>query len=162
MTGGISVTASFAVNSYTLTYSAGLNGTLAGITMQSVNYSGSATAVSALPAAGYHFANWTGTGGFGTSTANPLIVANVTATESITANFVLIDGILSPAPGKTQPDLGDVLRVLRIVTGQLSATSNDLAHADIAPFGVNNQPKGDGKIDIYDVIGILRMAVGLN
>ena len=162
VTGGISVTASFAVNSYTLTFSAGPNGTLAGGTMQSVNYSDSASAVSALPAAGYHFASWTGTGGFVTSTANPLLVANVTATQAITANFALIDGILSPAPGKTQPDLGDVLRVLRIVTGQLSATSNDLIHADIAPLGANNKPKGDGRIDIYDAIGILRMTVGLN
>jgi subtilase family serine protease len=161
VTGGMSVTASFAVNSYTLTFSAGLNGSLAGSTMQSVNYSDSASAVSALPAAGYHFANWTGTGGFVASTANPLLVANVTATESITANFVLIDGILSPAPGKVQPDLGDVLRVLRIVTGELSATASDLTHADIAPLGINNKPKGDGRIDIYDVIGILRMTVGL-
>ncbi|NVN92907.1 MAG: hypothetical protein HXX11_20245 [Desulfuromonadales bacterium] len=67
----------------------GGNGSLSGTTSQTVSIGSSTTAVTALPASGYHFVNWTGTGGFVTSTANPLIVANVTTAKTITANFAL-------------------------------------------------------------------------
>jgi YD repeat-containing protein len=73
----------------TVTFVAGVSGSLAGATSQNVNYNGSTTAVTAVPATGYHFANWTGTGGFVTSTSNPLTVTNVTAAQAITANFAV-------------------------------------------------------------------------
>ena len=161
VTANLSVTASFAINSYTLTFSPDANGSLTGSTSQVVTYSDSASTVTALPNAGYHFANWTGTGGYVTSTANQLTVTNVMATQAITANFALVDGILTPAQGKTLPDISDALRVLLIATGQTTATANDLIHADIAPLGMDNKPKGDGKIDIFDVIGIMRMVLGI-
>ena len=66
---------------------AGPNGAISGTVSQSVPDFGSTTPVTAVPNAGYHFVNWTGTGGFVTTTANPLIVSNVTTTMDITANF---------------------------------------------------------------------------
>jgi hypothetical protein len=41
-------------------------------------------------------------------------------------------------------------------------TALDIARVDIAPLGADGKPLGDGQVDIYDVIGILRMMVGLN
>ena len=41
------MTANFAINTYTLTYTAGANGTLAGTTPQTVNYGASGTPVTA-------------------------------------------------------------------------------------------------------------------
>ena len=80
----ISVTANFAINTYTLTYTAGAHGSITGTTPQTVNYGGSGNSVTAVPATGYHFVNW-GDG----STANPRADANVRATISVTANFAI-------------------------------------------------------------------------
>jgi hypothetical protein len=67
---------------YTLTYTAGSNGSLTGSSPQTVNYGTSGTAVTAVAASGYHFVNWSDG-----STANPRTDSNVTANLSVTANF---------------------------------------------------------------------------
>ena len=161
LTANLSATAVFAVNSYSVGFTAGVNGALTGTTGQVVTYAASTSAVTAVPDAGYYFVNWTDDSGQAAGTANPLVVTDVTSVRNFTANFTAIDGILIPAPGKTGPDINDALRVLQIVSGQVAATANDRAHADVAPLGANKKPKGDGVIDVYDVIGILRMVVGL-
>ncbi len=58
VTGNISVTANFAINTYTLTYTAGSNGTISGTTPQTVNHGSNGTAVTAVPNTGYHFTQW--------------------------------------------------------------------------------------------------------
>ena len=47
----MAITANFAANTYTLTYTAGANGTIMGSTPQTVNYGASGTAVTAVPLA---------------------------------------------------------------------------------------------------------------
>ena len=153
--------AKWTINSYTLNFAAGANGTLTGTASQTVNYNGNASQVTAVPTTGYHFDNWSGTGGFVTSITNPLTASNITTAQNITANFAISDGVIIPAPGKTQPDISDALRVLQIVTGNVTPTASDLVRADIAPLTENGKSKGDGAVDIYDVIAILRMTVGL-
>lgn len=69
---------------YTLTYKTGENGTLVGMTSQTVPYGESGTIVKAIPNVNYHFANWSDG-----STANPRIDNNVTMSRIITANFLL-------------------------------------------------------------------------
>jgi hypothetical protein len=80
----VSVSATFAINSYTLTYTAGANGTISGETPQSVDYNASGNEVTAVADAGYHFVNWSDN-----STTNPRTDTNVTADASITANFAI-------------------------------------------------------------------------
>ena len=58
VTADISVTANFAINTHTLTYMVVAHGTISGTSPQMVNYGGSGTAVTAVPATGYHFVNW--------------------------------------------------------------------------------------------------------
>ena len=58
---------------YTVTFVEGANGTITGTKVQTVSHGANASAVTAVPAANYHFVNWTGSG-FTTSTANPLTV----------------------------------------------------------------------------------------
>jgi autotransporter-associated beta strand protein len=84
VTGDISVTANFAINTYTLTYSAGANGSISGTTPQTVNYGGSGSAVTAVPNTGYHFVDWSDG-----STANPRTDTGVTGNLSVTANFAI-------------------------------------------------------------------------
>ena len=78
------ITANFAINSYTLTYTAGTNGSITGISPQTVDYGSSGTAVTAVPDANYHFVNWSDG-----STSNPRTDTNVTANLSVTANFAI-------------------------------------------------------------------------
>ena len=84
VTANLSVTANFAIDTYTLTYTAGANGTITGTTPQTVNHGSDGTAVTAVPAANYHFVNWSDA-----STANPRTDSNVTANLSVTANFAI-------------------------------------------------------------------------
>jgi hypothetical protein len=87
-------------------------------------------------------------------------IAGVTGNHVVSATFARPTGILAPATGKTKPDIGDALTVLKMVVKTTPCTAADIARADIAPLGSDGTPWGDGKLDIYDVIGILRMSIG--
>ena len=82
VTANKSVTANFAIDTYTLTYTAGANGTIVGTTPQTVNHGADGTLVTATPAVGYHFLSWSD--GYPTAARTDL---NVTANKSVTANF---------------------------------------------------------------------------
>ena len=82
VTANISVTANFAINTYTLTYTAGTNGSITGTSPQTVNYGASGTPVTAVANTGYQFVNWSDG-----STANPRTNTNVIANISVTATF---------------------------------------------------------------------------
>jgi uncharacterized repeat protein (TIGR02543 family) len=78
----ITVYAQWTINSYTLTYTAGANGTITGTTPQIISYGGSGITVTAVANTGYHFVNWSDG-----QTANPRTDTNVTANISVTATF---------------------------------------------------------------------------
>ena len=80
VTANITVTANFAINTYTLTYTAGANGTITGPSPQTVDHGANGTPVTAVPNAGYHFVAWTD----GVLTA-ARTDTNVTANISVTA-----------------------------------------------------------------------------
>jgi autotransporter-associated beta strand protein len=52
------ISATFAINSYTLTYNGGVNGTISGTTPQTVTYLTSGSSVTAVANAGYTFSRW--------------------------------------------------------------------------------------------------------
>jgi streptogramin lyase/5-hydroxyisourate hydrolase-like protein (transthyretin family) len=84
VTGDITVSASFAINTYTLTYSAGANGSIVGTTPQTVNHGADGSQVTATPAANYHWVSW--------SDAYPTAArtdTNITANKSVTASFAI-------------------------------------------------------------------------
>ena len=84
VTSDISVTANFAITTYTLTYTAGANGSITGASPQTIDHGSDGTAVTAVPNAGYHFVNWSDA-----SPANPRTNTNVQANLSVTANFAI-------------------------------------------------------------------------
>ena len=84
VTANIAVTASFAIDTFTLTYSAGTNGSITGTTPQTVDYGTNGTAVTAVPTLGYHFVSWSDS-----STDNPRTDLNVTANIAVTASFAI-------------------------------------------------------------------------
>ena len=54
----ITVSAIFAINQYTLTYTAGPNGSIVGTSPQVVNHGDDGTLVTAVPNPGYHCVAW--------------------------------------------------------------------------------------------------------
>jgi len=79
------LTANFAINTYTLTYTAGAHGSISGTSPQTVNYGDSGSAVTAVPDTNYRFAKWSDG-----STTNPRTDVDVTANISVTASFAII------------------------------------------------------------------------
>jgi hypothetical protein len=57
-------------------------------------------------------------------------------------------------------DMTDALKALRIASGLDTPTASEMDHGDVAPL-VNGRPRPDNKVDIDDVVAILRKAVGL-
>ncbi len=82
----VTVTANFAIDTYSVTYTAGVNGSISGTSSQTINYGGDSSQVTATADAGYHFTNWSDG-----STANPRIDYNITANKSVSANFAADD-----------------------------------------------------------------------
>lgn len=90
VTESISVTANFAVNTYTLSYgtsapgpgSATGHGTISGSSSQTVSYGGSGTAITAVADSGYQFVRWSDG-----STNNPRIDTNVADNITVSAVF---------------------------------------------------------------------------
>src|SRR6185369_14792726 len=81
----LTVTASFAINQYTLTYLAGANGSITGTTPQTVNQGADGTAVTAVPDAGYHFVSWSD-GGLTATRTDTNVQADLTVTATFAAN----------------------------------------------------------------------------
>ena len=95
VTKDMTFTAVFSIKTFTLTYTAGANGSVTGTSPQTVNYNANGTAVTAVPSTGYHFVNWSDS-----STSNPRTDTNVTANISVTANFAANDVQITRACSK--------------------------------------------------------------
>ena len=100
--GGSTASCSAGIQSYTVSFVSGGNGTLSGTNSQTVNYGGSATTVTALSAIGYHFVNWT-EGALVAGSTSVLTVTNVTAAHTFVANFAAdpFGGICGSSNGST-------------------------------------------------------------
>jgi hypothetical protein len=70
------------------------------------------------------------------------------------------DGVLDSANTSGVPQLGDALIVLKGAVGELVLTPGQLFHADVAPLK-DGRPNPDGKVDLGDVLLILRRVVHL-
>src|SRR5206468_4004878 len=85
MNGAKSVTATFAINTYTLTVTSGPNGSVAKNPNQPTYDHGPTVTLTATPGAGYHFVGWSGDT---TATANPLALI-MTRNRTLTATFAI-------------------------------------------------------------------------
>jgi hypothetical protein len=113
------------------------------------------------------------TSGYGSITGTTLTITGfgaivITASQTFNANYnaaadvqktitILPNGDLN---GDSIVDITDALKALRIAAGLDTPTASDIAHGDVAPL-VNGIRTPDGKIDLSDVVAILRKAVTL-
>ena len=82
MDANYTICANFIDRDYTLTYTAGANGSITGTSPQTVDYGEDGNAVSAVNDVNYHFVNWSDG-----STENPRQDVNVTGDVNVVANF---------------------------------------------------------------------------
>ena len=82
-------------------------------------------------------------------------------TGTTTSGTFTVDNGSGSFSGGAVPDLADALKSLRFAAGLDVPTTADIAHGDVAPLltGVRHP---DGKIDINDVVAILRKVAGLS
>lgn len=112
----ITVNGSSGPPSYTLNYTAGANGSISGNASQTVIAGGSGSAVSAVPATGYHFAQWSDA-----STANPRTDTNVNADLSVSSSFAInMYAVTASASGN----------------GSIGPATVDVAHGGTTAFSV--------------------------
>ncbi len=107
VTANLSFTANFAIDTYTLSYTAGLGGTISGSAAQVVNHGANGTAVTAVADPNYHFVDWSDGGVNATR-----FETNVTANLSFTANFALDTYTLSYTAGTGGSITGSTLQVV--------------------------------------------------
>ncbi len=90
MNGNYAITANFAINTYTLTYTAGTGGTItAPATSPTTHNSGAVVTITAAPNTGYHFVNWTGDVGTVADVNAASTTLTMNGNYAITANFAI-------------------------------------------------------------------------
>lgn len=119
VTGDINVVAQFAIDTFSLSYAAASNGSIAGMTSQTVDYGAAGSAVTPTPAAGYRFLQWSDA-----STANPRTDVGVTANLAVTATF-----------GNSAPTIGLVsgapVTIFEAESSTISVTASDVEESSL-------------------------------
>jgi len=140
--GGIAtVTATFAINTFTLTYIAGANGAISGTSSQMINYGAAGTAVTAVPNAGYYFVNWSDA-----RNTNPRIDANVIANVTVTANFSTnwthigaeLTGYTGPGGAEVMPSGIEGITITSIRASALDSTQGHLLTGVTIPNSITS------------------------
>ena len=114
-------TAQWTVNQYTLTYTAGTNGSISGTSLQTVSHGGNGTMVTAVPDVGYSFEQWTPDSNTSASRTDTNITADATYTATFTLNAPEAPTGVIPTAGDGQVSLS-----WSAVTG---ATSYNIYHS---------------------------------
>lgn len=156
------IDATFAVNTFTITATAGTFGNITPTGTKTLNQ-GASQSYTITPDSGYVISDVKIDGvPLDRSVVGPLdnyTISNLSADHTIEAYFAP-DGILDPNNITGIPSINDALIALKIVMENETPTSSQILHADAAPL-VNGVPHPDGKIDFSDVLLILRRVVGL-
>jgi hypothetical protein len=143
VTASINVTANFAINTFTLDYTAGTNGSITGTASQTVNYGANGSQVTAVPNTGYHFVNWSDG-----STANPRTDLNVTANIAVSANFAINTFTLAYAAGANGTITGIASQTVNYGANgsQVTAVPNTGYHFVNWSDGSTTNPRTDSNI----------------
>lgn len=150
--------AKWTYNLFSVTPSAGNNSSISPATVQNklggstVNFTISPTA----PGYGVHATASSGCSG-GTLSGNIYTTGAITGNCTVTVTAVKRNG---NGGTSISPTVADALKVLQAYYGGTSLSAADKIRYDVAPV-VDGVPAGDGKVDIADVILILRRIVGI-
>jgi autotransporter-associated beta strand protein len=146
------------ISSYTLTYTAGANGSISGTSPQTVNSGDNGTAVTAVADAGYRFVDWSDA-----STSNPRQDLAVSGDITVTANFAidtityddwaLANGVTGGVNGDSNNDgVQNGVAYFMGVTGQ--ATNPSLNASNQVTWPVNPDYQGTFEVQISSDLSI--------
>jgi hypothetical protein len=155
VTANVTVTATFALNTYTITATSDSRGSMIPPGNASVIHGGNAE-FSFTPNLGYNIVNVIVDG----TAQGPLpsfTFSNVTGGHSIKVIFIP-DGDVN---NDGTVDVTDALRAMQIAVGLITPSATDLLHGDVAPADDGGVPLPDQKISVNDALMILRKIVGL-
>jgi hypothetical protein len=158
-------TARFAINQYTLTYTAGENGSLEGANVQTVNHGSDAAAVTAVAQRGYHFVSWSD----GILTArrhDSMVTSDLKVNAVFAVNTYTIGGSVSGLVEGTQAILqnngGDDLTITAdgnfvFATELLNAAGYEVTvlTQPTSPNQICTVTDGAGTVDYEDVTDIM-------
>jgi len=135
------VTATFALNTFLLTYTAGGNGTISGTTPQTVNLGARGMAVTAVPNTGYSFVSWSD--GLTTATRTDTnVTANVTVTVNFSTNWThtgaVLTGYTGPGGAETMPSVLDGVTITSIGANALNTTAGHLLTSVTIPNSITS------------------------
>ena len=89
-----------------------------------------------------------------------MVVAADGPANAQTSTTAYIPGDVSGSGGT--PSISDALKVLNAFSGKITLTNDEKKRADVAPLDpATGKPKGDNKVDLADVVGILGYVVGV-
>ena len=120
VTANITLYAYWEINTFTLTYTAGTNGSISGDSPQTVDYSASGTPVTAVADSGFIFLKWSDN-----SVVNPRTDSNVTANINVTAEFIPVPTIVTVPEGLNP---GDQYRLVFVSSTTTTAENSDPAY----------------------------------
>lgn len=161
-----------------VTLTKGIQATLTAIVTPSTVAYGSTAALSSSGGSGTGAVTYSAGASTGCSVAGSTLsvtdasgTCSVTATKAADTNYNAATSSAATVTLTTSPngdlngdnivDIADALKALRFAAGLDTPTASDIAHGDVAPL-VAGIRTPDGKIDISDVVAILRKAVGLS
>jgi uncharacterized repeat protein (TIGR02543 family) len=144
------VTARYERLTYQVTYTAGENGTITGLTPQTVLHGNSSEAVTAEPETGYHFVEWSD----GLET-NPRTDENVTSDILVSAVFDYIKGDVN-LDGKV--NMKDAILLIQYAAGRDDLTDAQKKRGNISGHPDDNQV---GMADAIRIFGIMAQSHSL-
>ncbi|MHB1483430.1 MAG: InlB B-repeat-containing protein [Saccharofermentanales bacterium] len=148
VTADISVTANFAIDTFTLNYTAGEGGSLTGNTSQTVDYYLDGTAVTAVPDIGHHFVEWSDG-----STDNPRTDTVVDYNVDVVAVFAPDTFYLDYADSNNGYLSGDTYQEVEYMGDgtPVTAIADEYYHFTDWSDGSTNNPRTDYDIteDLY-------------
>lgn len=152
-----SVTPAIPLILFSVSPSAGANGSMNPATVQSVA-AGKTASFTLTANSGYQISAVTGCGG--TLNGSVYTTAGVTGNCEVQASFIAIPPLRGDLNGDGKIDIADALLALQIAVGTKTATATMIAAGDVAPL-VNRKPGHDGKIDIADAVAILMRSLDI-
>lgn len=128
VTSSATIGATFAINTYTLTYGVRHGGYLTGTTTQTVTYGGSGATVTAMPNIDHVFVNWSDG-----STANPRTDTAVESNISVRANFIFmyVGGPTGNASGGGESPPPPLSAIATITSGTYTVSAGGTANETV-------------------------------
>ena len=157
VTANHAIDVTFAIDTFTITATANTGGTITPLGATTLNY-GTSQSYTITPDAGFVLID-VRVDQVSAGKVNSYPFNNLTSGHTIEAVFGA-DGVVDPTNTTGVPQLGDALVVLTAALGDATLTPAQLKKVDTAPI-INGIPQPDGKVDMIDVLIMLRRVVGL-